>query len=385
MYFKWKWMGIGIVCCFCFFNDPGLHHNNFMFYDPHVAYAADKAITSSLQPLVVALHFGLEAMKLGNAQEVSSARVIPQSEINTLNEAVASFLRASMAYPPIVSCLPPPKMPDGIDILTGTPIPLPTCPSQFGREEDQSSDAEVATSGSANFRRVNDDFTLTLNNFEILTTHITDGSVRKDILNLTITGTIEHTTLCREQEIASSVTAKIDGDFLKRIDENADTIWEQDIQGHYEHFVLDVRASDFEPTSCMPTTFVVSASGKFDFMDAIKTGNAFAIDIQKDAPAVLTWETVGNSVYILVDGSFNLTSSCFTGELALNTNEILIFPSLETDGEVADCPISGSIVITNDRETTITFTSNGGVDIDTDGDGLVDMHFENCHDIQICL
>jgi len=384
MCWKWKWVIVGIICC-CFFNAPGSHPNHFFFYGPASAFAAVNATTHSLRSLVVALHFGLETMQLGKLQEVSSARVIQQSQINTLNAAVAGFVRASTVQQAhAVPCIAP-EITDRIDALSGVTIPLPACPTRSDKEGDLGSDVKVSTSGSVNFSMVNDDFTLVLNDFEILTTRIADGSMLKEVLNLTMTGTVEQMTLCSEKEIASSVTAEIDGDFLKKIDENADGVWEQDIQGDFENFMLDVTVGHFEPNSCIPTNFVVSASGTFGFMDHMKTSDNFTVDIGQTAPAVFRWETVGDSVKVLVDSRFSLTSSCLTGELTLSTKEALIFPSLEADGKLADCPISGLMAITGDEAITITFTSSGGIEIDNNGDGHVDERLENCYDAQFCL
>src|SRR5688500_9615944 len=119
MCWKWEWVIVGIIGC-CFLNAPGSHPNNFFFYGPASAFAAVNATTHSLRSLVVALHFGLETMKLGKLQEVSSARVIQQSQINTLNTAVAGFVHASTVHQAhAVPCIAT-EITDRIDSLSGT-------------------------------------------------------------------------------------------------------------------------------------------------------------------------------------------------------------------------------------------------------------------------
>lgn len=70
-------------------------------------------------------------------------------------------------------------------------------------------------------------------------------------------GPVEHTTLCGEKEVPDSVTANINGTFSKKIDENANGVWEADAQGDFDDFALDVTVRRFEPSSCVPTNFAV--------------------------------------------------------------------------------------------------------------------------------
>jgi hypothetical protein len=324
-------------------------------------------------------------MKLGDLQEASSDRAFEQPQIKDLIAAVAGFLRATTIHQsPTGPCIDAETV-DRIKTLTGMTMTLPVCPTHFDEDGDQGSDVKVSTSGSVNFSRANDDFTLILDDFELLTTHMADGSVLKEVLNLTGTGTVERTTVCREKEIPDSVTAKINGTFSRKIDENADGVWDEDTQGHFENFALGVTVRYFDPSSCVPTNFAVSESGMFAFRDNLKASDTFTVAIWQNAPVILTWETVDDSVQVMVHGSFTLISSCLTGSLTLTTTEALALPILEADRDLVDCPTSGVISITGDESTTVTFTSSGGIEIDSDGDGLLDERFENCHDAQFCL
>ena len=375
-----KWLTVGVMCCFFL---ATLGHGSGNPPGPTPASAAVNATTLSLQSMLVSLHFGLDTMKPGDSQEASSARAFKQSQMKDLAAAVAGFLRATTLYDTHTAPCMDAETINSIETLTGMKVPLPKCPPRF-ENKDWVGDAKVSTSGSVNFSRTNNKFTLMLDNFQIATTHMADGSVLEEVLNLTVAGTVDSTTLCKEQEVPNSVAAKINGTFSRKIDENADGVWEEDTQGDFDNFALGLSVEHFDPNSCAPTNFVVSESGIFAFTDNTKPSDAFTLDISQNAPAVITWETAADGVHVTANGRFMLTSSCMSGSLTLNTTEALVFPVLGADRGMTDCPTFGVMTVTGDQTTTVTFTSSGGIEIDRNGDGVLDESFENCHDANFC-
>jgi hypothetical protein len=347
------------------------------------------AATASMQNILSSLSVGLRAMNGSDVRGVSFTRSSKQMRTQDLAGAVASFHTALMArranlIPPSIAA--PCAAGGTVDTTTtaaGLTVTFTDCRERFDGNGDGVDDVEVSTDGSISFSATNMDFAQTLKDFRTRTTRIPDNHLLKEVfLDLAVTGTIENFMVCQGAEIPAASTSVINGTFSEKVDENADAVLDGDSRGDFEDFVIAVGVSNFD-SRCMPTDFVTSESGMFSFMDNLEGHNALTVSIPSSDPVVITWETVAGGAEVTVNGSYTLTSFCFTGSLTIETMEALFFPISE-ETELPDCPTSGVIEATGDPTATMTFTATGGMEIDNGSDGTVDETFESCADADIC-
>ena len=345
--------------------------------------------TASMHNILRGLGLGLRAMNGSDFRGLSSARSFKQIRTQDLAGAVAGFhtaltaRRATAISPRLAAPCAGGGIADTTITATGLTVTFTDCRERFDSNGDGVDDVEVATDGSVSLSATSTDSAQTLSSFRTRRTRIPDDRLLEEVfLDLAVAETIENFTVCQGAEIPAASTSVINGTFSGKVDENADGVLDEDSRGDFEGFAIAVAVINFD-SRCTPTDFSTSESGTLSFMDNVEVNNNLTVSIPSSDPVVVVWKTVAGGADVTVNGSYTLSSPCFTGSLTIETIETLFFPIAEETG-LPDCFTSGVIRVTGDQTATITFTATGGMEIDNGSDGTVDGTFESCADSDIC-
>lgn len=148
--------------------------------------------------------------------------------------------------------------------------------------------------------------------------------------------------------------------------------------------VITVAAYDADCIT--PTDLTLTENGAIQFTDHLDPTNNTSMTVSGLVlHSVTSTNTASQKILTTtLSGSMTVTSPCFTGSITFATVENIVEVLDPVTEEADGCPIAGKLVISGSVVGTVTYTSTGGVQIDSGSDGTVDQTFESCEDADVC-
>lgn len=184
---------------------------------------------------------------------------------------------------------------------------------------------------------------------------------------------------CGSNMVYPNLHSEMSGMVSFKSDDDVDGSLDEDYELIMTNVVMHGTDDTLDPKTCEATSGTLTESGGFDATDNLDVANSVSMTISDETPLTMTWSEADGTETVSIAGTMMLTSACFNGTITIQTLE----PIVTKMG--ADCATAGKIKVTGDVVATVTYTSAGGLTIDSGSDGTVDETFGSCLDAAACI
>lgn len=198
-------------------------------------------------------------------------------------------------------------------------------------------------------------------------TSIASGKLlQESIDNYTAIGTISGEFTCSG---TYSMAVTLNGTSVFKVDEDTNGTLDQDGSATFTSLALE--SSTVNDTGCNQTSSSMKFIGTIAVVDNLNAENSITMTSTASNPFSETDTFTKDRISSVISGTVTVASKCANGTLTYTTVQPIVVVGYDT------CPISGMITLTGDVNTTVTFNSDGSVDVGG-------THFKSCNDAKVC-